>query len=264
MTTSNRCSKCSTSVGTCTCAGCKDYFCTKHFIAHRKELQVNLEHIIDTQNRLLKQFNENNHYSSLQSSLLTQIDQWQNLTIQKVNQTADNIRQEVTQMLNQQREESKVKVQVVVDELRKRKEEDDFVEDDLVRLKNHIDRLQQELEELQKNSFIELHIEQSEHIDWNHLAYLKYKSADIKKRKNLEFKSETSQGFEYNAQSTTTSKSKCNNCRDCRRSYSYASTYGGGTREPAYTSGTSVYFRRYGGTGGNPGTRCTCSCHKQM
>ncbi|CAF1323515.1 unnamed protein product [Rotaria sp. Silwood1] len=209
MTTLNRCSKCSTSVGTCTCAGCKDYFCTKHFIAHRKELQVNLEHITDTQNRLLKQFNENNHYSGLQSSLFTQIDQWQSVIIQKVNQTADNIRQQVTQMLNGQREESKVKFQAVVDELRKRK--DDFVEDDLARLKNSIDQLQQELGEVQQHPFLELHVERSEHIDWNRLIYLEYKSSDTKKKKNLEAKSETSQGFEYDAQSTSTLKSKCNN-----------------------------------------------------
>lgn len=188
----NRCSKCSTNVGTCTCAGCKDYFCTKHFILHRKELQTNLEHITDTHHRLLKNVHEQNNSNSLLSTILSQIDQWQNVTIQKIHQTADNLRQQVTQMLNDQREEINGRFKAVVDELRKRKEEDDFVEDDLVRLKEHIDHLQKELDNVQQHPMLQLHTELTDQIEWNRLAYLEFKSTEIKKRKNSEAKSGTS------------------------------------------------------------------------
>ncbi|CAM4777608.1 unnamed protein product [Rotaria magnacalcarata] len=211
MSTANHCSKCSTNVGTCNCAGCKDYFCTKHFITHRKELQTSLEQIIDTPNRLIKQFNENDHSISLKTALLNQIDQWQNEIIQKVHQTADNIRQQVTQVLNSQREETKKKFQELVDELQKRREEDDFVEDDLVRLKNRAHQLQQELEQLQQHSDLGLHIEKSDGVDWAHLIYIESKSTDNKKRKNLQVKSDTKthQGFDDHAQSTYSLKTKC-------------------------------------------------------
>ncbi|CAM4968276.1 unnamed protein product [Rotaria socialis] len=213
MSTGNHCSKCSTNVGTCNCAGCKDYFCTKHFIAHRKELQTSLEQITDTPNRLIKQFNENDHSISLKTVLLNQIDQWQNEIIQKVHRTADNIRQQVTQVLNNQREETKKKFQELVDELQKRKEEDDFVEDDLVRLKNRAHQIQQELEELQQHSALGLHIEQSDCVDWAHLIYIESKTTDSKKRKNLQVKSDTKahQGFDDHTQSTSSFKTKCDN-----------------------------------------------------
>lgn len=192
MSTSNHCSKCSTNIGTCNCAGCKDYFCTKHFIAHRKDLQTNLEQITDNHHRLLKQFNENNYSTNLKNTLFSQITQWQNGIMQKVQQTADNIRQQITEMLNHHHEDTKKRFQTLVEELQKHKEEDDYVEDDLVRLNTNVHQLQQELEELQQRSAVELHIEKNDCIDWNHLIYIESKPNSAKERKNMDLKSGTS------------------------------------------------------------------------
>ena len=158
-------------------------------MVHRQELQANLDQMTDTYDCLSKQFNESNRFNDLKNSLLAQIDQWQSLTIQKVKQVTDEIRQQVNQMWSDEQQKMKGKLQGVIDELRKRKEEDNFAENDLTRLKNYINELQQELEKLRHHTPFELHVKSSEHIEWNRLIYLEHKVTDIKKRKSSEAKS---------------------------------------------------------------------------
>ena len=91
-TNESQCATCKKSNAIARCIGCSQDFCFNHFVEHRQELNKQLEQI--EQDRDLFQQTLNEQTTNPQNSLLIQqVDQWEQESIEKIKQTAQEIRE---------------------------------------------------------------------------------------------------------------------------------------------------------------------------
>ncbi|CAF1330986.1 unnamed protein product [Rotaria sordida] len=125
--TSNDCKN----VGILKCEGCSQTFCRTHVIEHRDFLSHQLDGVVlehDTlQQMVMEQENKENDYHSL----FKQIDKWEQDSITKIQQTANEVRQEIETLIGSQREHISKELHDLAKQLRKAREDDDFIETDL-------------------------------------------------------------------------------------------------------------------------------------
>ncbi|CAF2754946.1 unnamed protein product [Rotaria sp. Silwood2] len=172
----NRCSVCDKTAAKCNCAGCKSYFCVKHFNEHRQQLSTKFDvDVTKVQEELLKQINKVDQPITPSPELLSQIDRWENDTIDNVQKTAKKIRYQLTELLNRDRNQLINQFEILTQEITTLKEEDDFAEDDIEQLRKTINQIQLSLEQLnlpEKGKFI---IVENNEIDWNNLISVEEK-----------------------------------------------------------------------------------------
>jgi vacuolar-type H+-ATPase subunit I/STV1 len=176
MATSEGCSMCEKGAGAYFCIGCKKHFCKKDFHNHRETLNNELYGYIEDRNTLQEKISKPNQQKNICSPLLLQIDEWQQQTIEKVKQAAEQARQQVMQILNSKGTEITSEFEKLSQELIQLKETEDFTEQDLKRLKQTINRLNEDLKQLAQAPTIELHREESQKIAWNCLIYVEDKT----------------------------------------------------------------------------------------
>jgi DNA repair exonuclease SbcCD ATPase subunit len=177
MASSNRCSVCPKGAGTCFCPGCKAYFCDKDFKQHREMLFNSLDELTVDRNDLQEKINKASSKKQFGSSLLSRIDEWQEITIGKVKQAAEQARQQALKIMNSKREEITRQFQTLSQELEQLRETEGVLEQDLARLKQQIGQLNKGLEQLSQPSVGELNVKQSDQIVWNRMIYVEEKSA---------------------------------------------------------------------------------------
>ncbi|CAF4042345.1 unnamed protein product, partial [Rotaria sp. Silwood2] len=124
---------------------------------------------------LLKQINKVDQPITPSPELLSQIDRWENDTIDNVQKTAKKIRYQLTELLNRDRNQLINQFEILTQEITTLKEEDDFAEDDIEQLRKTINQIQLSLEQLnlpEKGKFI---IVENNEIDWNNLISVEEK-----------------------------------------------------------------------------------------
>ena len=171
MSVSKPCSTCRSVGGICTCTGCKLLFCPPHFNDHRQQMSVQLEQIMQNCHQLEIKTKDTIQTQRSGSSVLSEIDKWQRSTIEKVTQVAENARQQVIQLMRRKKTEILEKLDLVGKEIRTRQSANDFVEYDLERLKEAVNKLQKDLDQYIRQP-LELHIKGNDQIDWNNLIYI--------------------------------------------------------------------------------------------
>jgi DNA repair exonuclease SbcCD ATPase subunit len=170
---------CTKRAGTCLCAGCKAHFCRKHFNDHHEQLLKELDGYVEERNTLQDQINKADPHNAI----LLQIDEWKKTMIEKVTQVAEQARNQVT-VPSTKRADIATKLKELSDKLSYLKETEDFVEDDLKQLKEMTDKLRQDIEKATELPSLELHIDESEQINWNRLIYVKEKPATTENEQN--------------------------------------------------------------------------------
>ncbi len=95
------CIKCANkSIGIFKCQGCSNVFCRKHASEHRINLSNQLDEIAhehDQLHQLITQENYDFH------PLINQINHWEQSSIKKIQQIAENIRKEIVQHIKSQK-----------------------------------------------------------------------------------------------------------------------------------------------------------------
>jgi hypothetical protein len=177
MAASKSCSKCEKGRGTFFCVGCEAYFCRRCYEQHRQEMANHLEGFFGHHNELRQQINKETEEKNFDSSLMIEIEDWQTKTIEKVKRVAEQAKQQVVKLLNSKKTEIKSEFEKFSEELIQLKENDDFLEYDLERLKQTVDQLNQKLKELSKQPEIKLCKEQSDQIEWDTLIYIREKTS---------------------------------------------------------------------------------------
>ena len=152
----------------------------KDFRTHREGLHTEMDGVVEERNKLQDEINETAQHNDQCSPLIAQINEWQEITIEKVKQVAEQARQQVTQLLNSKRVKMTTEFQTFSQELAHLKETENFVEHDLTRLKQMIQQFHQDLKQSIQPTTIELHTEQGDGIDWNRLIYVEEKRARAK------------------------------------------------------------------------------------
>jgi antirestriction protein len=140
-TVSNRCvanKECKKN-GIIKCDGCSSRFCSDHFPIHRQQLETRLELLCSERDQF--------HHEFIQSSqdlteLLTQIDRWEKQTLTHVKKTASNARDRVRQLAATK--SSNQELEQFSEELRRRKESENYFEHDIERLAEQLRQIKTE------------------------------------------------------------------------------------------------------------------------
>jgi hypothetical protein len=182
MATSKRCSASCKEPGPMYCTGCDKYFCRKHFKIHSEEMFAEMDKIIEERNHLQNEINIEIQDNNQQNPLIEQIDQWQKRTIEKVKQVAAQARQQASELLNAKRVRLNTEFKSFSQELAHLKESENYVEHDLTRLNQMINKFKLDLKQSTQPTTVVLHTEQSDNINWESLIYVEEKAASTNKQ----------------------------------------------------------------------------------
>jgi hypothetical protein len=95
------------SAGIFKCEGCSQIFCRKHVNEHRDILNHQLDEIVLEHDTLQQIITEKNDQKNFRYPLLQQIDQWEKDSVMKIQQTAEEAREQVEQLTCSQKGKSK-------------------------------------------------------------------------------------------------------------------------------------------------------------
>ncbi|CAF4730363.1 unnamed protein product, partial [Rotaria sp. Silwood2] len=133
---SNLCSVCNKPPAKSFCTGCKKYFCRKDFKEHEQQLSIKFDdEIVRSHDEIFDQIQklEKSNHSSL--NLFNQIELWKKTTISKVEQAAEKAHDELMELIDKERITIIKQIEPITREIRCLREEENFVEDDIDRLK---------------------------------------------------------------------------------------------------------------------------------
>jgi len=140
-----QCVTCEKEKATSRCVGCLQDFCFNHLAEHRQQLNKQVDDIQIHRDLFLQTINEQTTNNSQKHLFIQQIDQWEHESIQKIKQTAEEIRQIVFIHTNDNLGPTKDKLNKLTEELKHSREKDDIVETDLQKWTEEIQQIKEEL-----------------------------------------------------------------------------------------------------------------------
>ncbi|CAF1254190.1 unnamed protein product [Rotaria sordida] len=137
---SNLCSICNKPSAKYLCIGCKKCFCAKNFNEHEQQLSIKFDNeIVRSHDELLDQIRKFKKSNSLSLDLFNLIEQWKNMTINKV----EKAQHELTELIDKQRIAIIKQFESITREIRYRREEENFVDNDIDELKQKLEQFTQ-------------------------------------------------------------------------------------------------------------------------
>ncbi|CAF4429943.1 unnamed protein product, partial [Rotaria sp. Silwood2] len=156
------------------CTGCKKYFCPKDFRQHEQQLAIKFDdEIIRSHDELLDQIHKldkSNHFSL---DIFGRIEQWKKTTISKVEKAAEKAQHELSKLIDEQKIAITKQLEPITQEIRSRREEENFVENDIDRLRRKINALDQTLKQFVRNDLTKSIIINNDQMNWNRLIYIR-------------------------------------------------------------------------------------------
>lgn len=144
------CATCNIQRGIFKCDGCSNMFCSMHTVQHRQAITqglVDVEEIRDSvQTILTEQANDPQvKAKSLCDKLTKIVNDWEEQSIQKIRQVAEEVRSNVVQKTTGRLNQMQLRLQQLSDELQQSRRNDDFIEPDLNAWKGKLNQLKDEL-----------------------------------------------------------------------------------------------------------------------
>ncbi|CAF3777764.1 unnamed protein product [Rotaria sp. Silwood1] len=171
---SNICSMCNKSSAKYFCVGCKKYFCLKDLKEHEQQLSIKFDYeVIRSHDELLDQIQKLEKSNYLSSSLFNQIEQWKKITIKKVEKAAEKARHDLIKLIDKQKIQIIKELETITKEIRYRREEENFLENDIDQLNLKINQLQKTLEIFIRKDKTKTIIVDNDQIDWNKIIYIR-------------------------------------------------------------------------------------------
>ncbi|CAF1017187.1 unnamed protein product [Didymodactylos carnosus] len=146
------------------CDGCSDRFCQEHFPKHRRQLTLAFDRICNDRDLLYQYFYSPQSSTKVNETSFTDINRWEEITIAQVRLTADNARKRVDELMQKSRSQLQRDFEQLSQELRRRKENDDYFEPDLNKLTTELEHLK--LSITNSTRLIEI---RNRNIDWSTL-----------------------------------------------------------------------------------------------
>ena len=137
------CATCGKEAGVFTCRGCSQNFCLPHTNDHRRALETRMQEIILTHNRLKQAITEQTT-EQFHPSLMQQIEQWEQQSIDKIQQVANDIRQQLLSIVRDRTDNLKEKVVQLSQQLNKAQHDGEFFENDLQQWSDKLDKFRQQ------------------------------------------------------------------------------------------------------------------------
>jgi outer membrane murein-binding lipoprotein Lpp len=163
MATSNvkiQCFSCCKETRTFICAGCSQHFCLNDLTIHLQKLREDLDKIENEHDQFRQKFNDQKE-DPKQCPLIKEVDQWEEDSINKIKQTAEQCRKRLINYKNIFIIEIEKKLNDLAKEIIQIRQENQFNEIDLDQFKEKLNKLKEELDkpsnvsiEQQPSSFI--------------------------------------------------------------------------------------------------------------
>jgi hypothetical protein len=152
----DRCITCGKEKRAVRCEGCSQLFCFDHLPDHRQQLSTQLDDI-EVHRDIFRQTLNEQTTNPKKHSLITQIDQWEEDSIRKIQQTANECRQQILQHSSEYINNIEIALVKLTDQLRQARRENDFNEIDLHEFRRKLTQLVEELDKpknisIQQNS----------------------------------------------------------------------------------------------------------------
>jgi len=151
-----RCVKCAKEKRAVKCEGCSQLFCFEHLPDHHRELSAQLDDI-EVHRDVFRQTLSEQTTNPKNHSLIKQIDQWEEDSIRKIQQTANECRQQILRHSSEHIKNIEINLVKLTDQLRQTRRENDFNEIDLHEFRRKLTQLVEELDKpknisIQQNS----------------------------------------------------------------------------------------------------------------
>ncbi|CAF4278784.1 unnamed protein product [Adineta steineri] len=140
-----RCVTCGKEKSTVRCDGCSQPFCINHFGHHRQELDKQLGEI-EVNRDLFRKTLTDQSTKPENLTLMKQIDEWEQDSIAKIRQTANDARQLILQHSTKYLTDIEIKLNKLTEQLRESRAENDFFEADLQRWNKQLTQMNKELD----------------------------------------------------------------------------------------------------------------------
>ncbi|CAF0933677.1 unnamed protein product [Adineta steineri] len=132
------CVKCDKGGGIAICSGCQQQYCVKHFIEHRQELAIEMDQIGQQHDLLRRDLSKD----MPEHSLFTSINTWERESITKIQVAAEVARADLQQILDRTKNDLKISVDKLTNELQSSRELDDYTEIDIEKWMKNLKELQ--------------------------------------------------------------------------------------------------------------------------
>ncbi|CAF3366472.1 unnamed protein product [Rotaria socialis] len=173
---SSLCSVCNKIPGRCFCVGCKKYFCSKDFKEHEKQLSIQFDNeIVRSHDELLDIIQRLENPDDLSYDLFDQIDQWKKITISKVKNAAARARHDLIELIDKRRTAVTKQLEAIAKEIRSHRDEENFLEDDIARLRTKLNEIQKVLEQFTRKDTKRAIIATNDQIDWDRIIHIQGK-----------------------------------------------------------------------------------------
>ncbi|UJR14604.1 hypothetical protein I4U23_001599 [Adineta vaga] len=165
------------------CDRCQQTFCDKHINEHRQQSSHQLDSLIQEHDLIQEELK----HSSKKHSLFKSIDQWEKESIVKIQTTAENVRNELRQMIDDANERLASACHDVVNNLQKTREARQFCDNDLKRSMQQLQQLKMKLASPLSADLIEdtksiIHLISIQGTDFMHKELEKTKVYTVSKR----------------------------------------------------------------------------------
>ncbi|CAF0846457.1 unnamed protein product [Adineta steineri] len=137
------CFTCNKAKATSKCAGCLKDFCFTHLSDHRQELANQLDDI-EVHRDLFRQALNEQTTDPQTHPLIKKIDQWEQDSINKIHETVKEVRQVLFQHTLRHTNQLEEKLNLLTNQIRACREEDDIIETDLSRWHNELIQLNEQ------------------------------------------------------------------------------------------------------------------------
>ena len=141
----NQCAICKKDTATLRCLGCLQDFCFKHVVEHQQQLNKQLDQIEQDRDLFQQALNQKTT-NPLEHSLIQQVDRWEQDSIEKIKQTAQEIRQTLLVYVNEDIISAKEKVDQLTQQLKYSREEDSVTENLLSKWREDLEKLTQQMD----------------------------------------------------------------------------------------------------------------------
>ncbi|CAF2557794.1 unnamed protein product [Rotaria sp. Silwood2] len=132
-------------VGIFKCEGCADIFCRKHVNEHRNMLNHQLDVIVLEHDAVQQMVADQSIEEKNHDYLLKQINKWEQDSIIKIQQAAEEIRQQVKKLISSHTGKVSKELYDLSERLRKARIDDDYVESDLCTWTTMLEKLKHDL-----------------------------------------------------------------------------------------------------------------------
>lgn len=155
------------------CIGCQKYFCAKDFKKHEEKLSIEFDNeVIRSHDEILDQIQKLKNPTTRCLDFFDEIEQWKQTRIKFIEKAAEKVRYQLIESIDKHRITWEKELEPITEEIRNYRDEENFLEPDIDRLKQQINTIQKELQKFRHDIKKRIVVE-DETIDWNRLISIR-------------------------------------------------------------------------------------------